>query len=398
MNYAGRGTADDSNGLNYDTETARAYPGRKVDYGNIPGVGNLYDILTSVQPGGPANLLAGVHNDFAPDGPNGTAAEAGFPWNSVLRAGLSVCNYGMFVNLGSYIIPQSLGGASLARTPSATGSVVAYPANPALIPVTDPYFRGFDNVYPDVGRLEEWKREFDQYAANGNLPSLSLVRLMHDHQGNYDTAVGGFNTPEAQVGDNDLAVGRLVDYVAHSRFAGSTLIFVLEDDAQAGSDHMDVHRSTAYVVGPYVKHNAVVHTRYSTVNMLRTIEDVLGVDHLNLNDAYQGPMTDVFDLNQKTRSFNAVALSVLRNAQVWLPDESVKFASGPQVTPTHDSGYWAAATRGFDFSGEDRVPADLFNRVQWEGLKGTPYPQVRSGVFMGLRDQAPDAMDETSED
>src|SRR5262249_3913948 len=150
--------------------------------------------------------------------------------------------------------------------------------------------------------------------ANGNLPTMETVRLMHDHTGNYDTALAGVNTPETQQADNDLAVGELIAAVAHSPYAADTLIFVIEDDSQDGPDHIDSHRSTAYVVGPYVKHNTVVSTRYSTVSMLRTMEDVLGLPHLNLNTAYQRPMADVFDITASGFwNYSAVASTILMN-------------------------------------------------------------------------------------
>ena len=109
-----------------------------------------------------------------------------------------------------------------------------------------------------------------------------------------------------QTADNDYAVGKLIERVAHSPYASSTLIFVIEDDAQNGPDHVDAHRTIAFVVGPYVKQGSVVHERYSTVNMVRTIEDVLGFGHLNLNDAYQRPMTAIFDLNQSAWTYDAI--------------------------------------------------------------------------------------------
>jgi hypothetical protein len=129
---------------------------------------------------------------------------------------------------------------------------------------------------------------------------------MHDHEGNFSTAMDGINTPEKENADNDYAVGKLIDRVAHSPYAASTLIFCIEDDAQNGPDHVDAHRTLAFVVGPYVKQGKVVHERYTTVNMVRTIEDVLGLGHLNINDAYQRPMTDVFDLNQAAWTYNAI--------------------------------------------------------------------------------------------
>ena len=149
--------------------------------------------------------------------------------------------------------------------------------------------------YSDQWTVNEWNREFMGYIANNNLPSLETIRLSHDHTGSFSTALAGVNTPDTQEADNDLAVGRLVEAVAHSPYADNTLIIVTEDDCQDGPDHVDSHRSTTYVVGPYVKKHAVINTRYNQVSVLRTIEDILGTPHVNLNTAYQRPMADVFD-------------------------------------------------------------------------------------------------------
>ncbi len=325
------------------------------------------------------NLLPGLNDDGAPDGPNGQKQQ-GYLWDSALRAGLSVRNYGFLCDLNRYgagpaQIPQDLMPA-LNNPPTQ----VAYPVNPSLIPLTDIYFRGYDNAFPDIIREQEWAREFDGYVKGKNLPSLSLVRLMHDHMGAFSTAILGVNFPEAQQADNDFAVGALIDRVAHSPYKDNTLIFVIEDDAQDGPDHVDAHRSTAYVVGPYVKQGAVVSTRYSTVNMLRTIEDVLGIDHLNLNDAYQRPMTEIFDLNQKSWTFHAQGSAVLNQTQV-AREVAVEFASTAPFHVAHPAAYWTNATRGFDWSKEDRVPAELFNQVVWDGLTNdAPYPAIRSGA------------------
>jgi YVTN family beta-propeller protein len=326
------------------------------------------------------NLLPGRNNVGAPDGPNGQK-QRGYIWDSALRAGLTVRNYGFFCDLNRYnsgdaaAIPSDLMPA-LNNPPVQ----VAYPANPTLIPLTDIYFRSYDNAFPDIFREQEWAREFDGYVARKNLPNLSLVRLNHDHMGNFGTAILGVNFPEAQQADNDYAVGLLVDKVAHSPYKDNTLIFVIEDDAQDGPDHVDAHRSTGYVVGPYVKQHAVVSTRYSTVNMLRTMEDVLGIDHLNLNDAYQRPMTDIFDLKQKSWTFHAQGSTVLNQTQVAL-QLPMEFASAEPFQPAHPAAYWENATRGFDWSKEDRVPAVLFNKIVWKGLTNdAPYPAARDGV------------------
>jgi Phosphoesterase family len=243
--------------------------------------------------------------------------------------------------------------------------------------LTDVYFRGYDQNYPDLWRYTEWKREFDQFVANGNLPSLSLVRISHDHMGNFGTALAGVNTPETQQADCDLALGLLIEAVAHSPYAASTLIIVTEDDVQDGPDHIDSHRGPAFVVGPYVKQGAVVHTHYSQVNALRTIEDLLGTPHINLNTAFQRPMAEVFDVHASgTWSYAAVASTVLKTMS--LVGNGVQFAAGPDITPQHDAAYWTAVTAGFDFSAADQVPVAQFNQVLWAGLMGhKPYPALR---------------------
>src|SRR6516225_561654 len=107
------------------------------------------------------------------------------------------------------------------------------------------FHRGYDQSYPDLWRYREWKREFDQFAANGKLPDLSLVRISHDHMGNFAQALAGVNTPETQQADCDLALGKLIEAVAHSRYARDTLVIVIEDDVQDGPDHVDSHRGPA---------------------------------------------------------------------------------------------------------------------------------------------------------
>jgi hypothetical protein len=151
---------------------------------------------------------------------------------------------------------------------------------------------------------------------------------------------------------------------------------------------MDAHRTTAYVVGPYVKNNAVVSVRYSTVNMVRTIEDILGLQHVNLNTAYQPSMDAVFNTSQSPAWTYSVTVSPVLstttlNLASLLPDGKVQYADGGDYKPLHSPEWWKKQTRGFDFSSEDRVPAGLFNRVIWEGIMGDrAYPVQRSGIVM----------------
>src|SRR5262249_15758643 len=160
--------------------------------------------------------------------------------------------------------------------------------------------------------------------------------------------------------DNDFAVGKLIEAVAHSpRYSSNTLIVVVEDDSQDGPDHVDSHRAPAFVVGPYVKQGAVISTPYTLFSPVRTIEDVLRTRHMNINTAYARPMSDVFDIHMApTWTFNAVASTYLQGTalQATLTELGVKYAEGPVMKSTHDVAYWDQATRGFDFSAPDRVP------------------------------------------
>jgi DNA-binding beta-propeller fold protein YncE len=320
--------------------------------------------------------LPGTANVDAPDsaeGENGT----GYLWNAALTAGLSVRNYGFFVDTARYnLSPENAKyEIPVLLDPSATKTQVAFPANVALKTRTDIYFRGFDNRLPDYYRFKEWEREFDTKFAKAGLPNLSLMRLMHDHTGDFAQAMLGVNTPETQVADNDYAVGLVAQKIAKSRYRDSTLIFVIEDDSQDGGDHVDSHRSTAFVIGPYVKHKAVVSTAYTTISMLRTMEEILGTGKMNLNDASAKAMADVFDIHQKDWTYEAIPSAILASTQ--LP---FRHATSDVLYPSHDAAYWEQATKGMDFSVEDRVDPLAFNRVLWEGIMGDkPYPVVSSG-------------------
>ncbi|MGH9162441.1 MAG: hypothetical protein ACRD2X_20945, partial [Vicinamibacteraceae bacterium] len=376
-------------GLSYESEgTNRGVP---VNYPSVaerdavagPEGTTNYSNRTANLPGGTANVLTSAANHASSDAPFGT--EDGYIFNAVLNAGGTVRNYGFLVNnIGSIGTKEAP-----VADPFAAGVVQVAALDPALAPFTDVYFRGYDQNYPDLWRYNEWKREFDQFVADGNLPSLSLVRISHDHMGSFGTALGGVNTPETQQADCDYAMGLMIEAVANSRYASDTLFIVIEDDVQDGPDHVDSHRGTAFVVGPYVKQGAVVSSRYSQVNALRTIEDILGTKHINLNTAFQRPMTDVFDIRSSGRwTYTAEASTVLSTTTV-LPDEGagVKFAAGPVVKPKHDAAYWDAVTADFDFSGADQVPPAQFNRVLWKGLMGDkPYPTPRNKTSAGTKD------------
>jgi DNA-binding beta-propeller fold protein YncE len=371
-------------GLSYESEgTNRNVP---VNWGTVAqrdavsgGAGSAYSTATAALPGGTLNVLTGTGNHASSDAPDGV--QAGYIFNAVMNAGGTVRDYGFLVNnIGS--IGTKANPVSNAFT---QGVIQVAPLDPSLAPFTDVYYRGYDQNYPDLWRYNEWKREFDQFVVNGKLPSLSMVRVSHDHMGSFGSALGGLSTPEAQQGDDDLSVGLFVKAVAESRYAADTLFIITEDDCQDGPDHVDSHRSTTYVVGPYVKKSTVVSTRFSQVSVLRTIEDIFGTQHMNLNTAFQRPMVDVFDTHSNGQwSFVAVAPTALAGTGILgtINVPGLQLALGPIVKPKHDAAYWDKATAGFDFSDADRVPPDKFNRVLWKGMTdGKAYPALK-----GVRD------------
>jgi YVTN family beta-propeller protein len=369
VNYGKGGGSYDSEGLSRD-----------VNVGIATGAGRLavlpaYGLEAIHDP----DLLPGTANEVAPDGPQGQQG-AGFIWDAALRAKLTIRNYGFLEDLVPYEAPASLGGIPILRNPFATKTVVATPATVTLAGKTDPYFRGFDNNLPDFYRYQEWDREFNNYVKNGKLPAFETVRFMHDHTGNFSTAIDGVNTPEIQQADNDYAVGLLVDAVAHSTYASSTLVFVVEDDSQDGPDHVDTHRSTGYIVGPYVKQGAVVSTRYTTVSMLRTMGDILGLEHLDVQIQDVRPMTDVFDTTQASWTYSAIPAEILlTNTQLPILNKSALIRKaglqGQTIVTRHDAVWWAEKTKQFNFSKEDLNDPAAYNRVLWEGTMGDqPYP------------------------
>ena len=379
VNYASRGLNYDYEGTNRNVNVGYATPDDRANafhaYNTLPR-----DVRDS--------LLLGANDVSAPDSPDGEAG-AGYLWNSALRAGRTVRNYGFFIDLGPYGAPPEIGGIPLLRHPAESKTPVSFATKKELQPITDPYFRSFDNKFPDLYRVDEWAREFAQFEARGDLPNLSFVRVMHDHTGNFGTAIDGVNTPELQTADNDYAVGRVVETVAKSpRYRDNTLIFVIEDDAQDGPDHVDAHRSVAFVAGPYVKQGAVISTQYTTVSMIATIVEILGIEHLGTYDALDRPMTDVFSRTAAKWDFTAIVPEILRTTQLPLPPKTARNSLKPDALfalsakPRHDAAYWQAKTVGFDFSRADRLDVPAYNAILWHGLAGdtAAYPAARSGL------------------
>jgi YVTN family beta-propeller protein len=368
MNYGRRGVGYDVEGIN-----------RGINVGAASAKDRFHGKVED-----PDNQLPGTADVGAPDGPDDETG-AGYLWDSALRAKLTVRNYGFFANLAHYSsTPEGGPAVPLLHDPAATGVRVAFPTKLALQDITDPYFRSFDMRFADYWRFKEWEREFDEFAKNDKLPNLELLRLPHDHFGNFSEAKDGVNTVETMMADNDYALGLVLEKVARSKYAKDTLVFVIEDDAQNGADHVDAHRSIAFVAGPYVKHGSIISKYFTTVSMVRTIEDVLGIKPLGLNDAFQSPMTEVFSAQEGEWTYTARVPAILRTTQLPLPAPSVaekSHAGASWSISRHDAAYWSEQTKEFDFSAEDKLDSDRFNLVLWNGLKGNnqPYPADRRG-------------------
>ena len=377
IEYAGRGLNYDYEGTNRNVNVGFATPEERstayAGYNTLPA-----DLKNT--------LLLGTNAVSAPDSPDGEAG-TGYLWDSALRGKLRVRNYGFFIDLAPYDRTPGAKTVPLLRNPFESNTPVSFATKAALQPVTDRFFRSFDNRFPDLYRVEEWAREFDAFEKNGEMPNLEFLRVMHDHTGDFATAEEGVNTPETQTADNDYAVGLIVEKVAKSpRYRGNTLIFVIEDDAQDGPDHVDAHRSIAFVAGPYVKHGAVVSTRYTTVSMIATMVDILGIEHLGTYDALQAPMTEVFSKTDVSWDYHALVPEILRTTKLPLPPRTAKNSLRPDALsafyakPRHDASYWAEKTAGFNFDRADQVDAPKYNLIQWQGLLGnTPYPAERNG-------------------
>jgi YVTN family beta-propeller protein len=326
-------------------------------------------------PSGSSSILPGSKDVAGTegDGDLSSGAVGGYLWDEALRHGKTVRDYGEHVDLTYYDAPPPV-AIPIVRHPFEAHMPQSPPAKPALVANTDIYFRGFDQAAPDVYRVEEWEREFRGYVKSGKLPTLEVMTINHDHFGSFTQALEGLTNPTLQMADDDYSLGRIVQDVESSPFAGSTAIFINEDDSQTGPDHVDTHRSLLLVVSPYTRRNALVHTLYTTDNVIRTITDLLGLNHLGMQDANAAPMTDAFTNAGSATKYAAIVPGVLCRAPVasdLVPacaETAVKKSA--YVAQRHDGAWWAAQTAGMDFSKPDAVDPIRFNQIVWRGIMG----------------------------
>ena len=285
----------------------------------------------------------------------------GYIWDRAIAAGVSVRSYGEWVSNGP--------------TPDAP----AKPRVPALEGRIDPLFRGFDMTYSDLKRADRFIAELARFEREGEMPRLQIVRLPNDHTSGTSP---GLPTPTSYMAENDLAFGRLVEAVSRSRFWPQTAIFVVEDDAQNGSDHIDAHRTIAYVISPYARRGAVDSTLYSTSSMLRTIELILGLDPMSQFDAAARPMFDAFQPRPVVTPY------ACRPANVPLDDRNAATAWG------------AKASLAMDFSREDAADDLLLNEVIWRSVRGaaSAMPPPRRAAFVFVPEEDEDEEDDDDEE
>jgi YVTN family beta-propeller protein len=237
------------------------------------------------------------------------------------------------------------------------------PNIPVLVDHFCPFYTSWDHTVRDTARFGQWKRDFDSLLAAGSLPQLSTIRLINDHT---EGLKRGRPTPFAHVADNDLAVGLFVGYLSRSPVWKESAIFIVEDDAQNGPDHVDAHRTTAYVAGGFVKRGYADHTMYSTSSMLRTIELILGLPPMTQYDAAATPMWRCFADTANGDGYTA------RPAGVNLGERNMAM------------NRWQRMSEEFDFAAQDRVPDALFNEVLWAAVKGgeSPCPAPVRAAFV----------------
>jgi len=225
------------------------------------------------------------------------------------------------------------------------------------------HFTEWDLSVRDTTRFYQWKRDFDSLLIIGQVPQFSTLHFITDHT---EGLRKGKPTPFAYVADNDLAVGLFIDYLSHSKIWKESVVFIVEDDAQDGPDHVDAHRSTAYVAGGYVKRNFVDHTMYSTSSILRTIELILGLTPMSQYDAASTPFWRSFSKTQNETPFTYIPTNVN------LDDKNFTF------------NYWQQKSEELNFSEADLAPDDEFNEIIWHAVKGinAEYPIIKRAAFV----------------
>ena len=257
------------------------------------------------------------------------APSSGYIWNNVMLHHKTFRDYGEFVVLHK------------------KGNMVATDAD--LASVICPKYPGFNLNISDSLRYKVWEKDFDRLLKINKVPALSLIRLPNDHC--WGTREGKL-TPQAYVAQNDYAMGLIVDKISHSKIWKESIIYILEDDAQNGPDHVDAHRSVLLAIGPYVKRNFVDHTMYTTSSVLKTIELILGLPPMTQFDLSANPIVNAITDNINMVPFNAIA------PKIDIHKKNLKTAYGSNLS------------KKLNFNKEDAVPDGVYNTILWKAVKG----------------------------
>ena len=272
----------------------------------------------------------------------------GFIWDFAKRAGVSYRTYGEFAD--NY-----------------------KPNLPVLKDHFCPYYTSWDQSVRDTTRVGQWKRDFDSLLAIQKVPQLNTLRIINDHTEGLKL---GRPSPYAHVADNDLAVGMFVDYLSKSSIWKESVVFVVEDDAQNGPDHVDAHRSTIYIAGGFVKRGFVDHTPYSTSSVLKTIELILGMPPMSQYDAGATSLWRCFDKTANAKGFTMKPLQADIN----------------EINTVHSAMQRKSET--FNFKKEDSINDNDFNEVLWKGLRGenakVPAPKRAAFLKMNVKKDTDD--------
>ena len=283
----------------------------------------------------------GGEYDFEGDQVAG-APTSGYLWTHAAKHHVSFRSYGEFITSNPIV-----GKAGVPREKGLIGHYA-------------PFYRGWDLEYSDVDRFNEWNKEFSEFEKNGTLPQLCIMHLPNDHT--YGSKKGALS-PRAYVAQNDFGLGLIVDRISRSKFWMESAIFVLEDDAQNGPDHVDAHRSGCLVLSPFIKKHEVNHTLYTTASVLRTIELILGLPPMSQYDAAATPMFNAFTTLADTARYTA-------EEPRWDLNERNKSGS-----------FGEALMDTFDMTKEDAASDREFSEIIWRTVTGNPMPAPRYSIF-----------------
>jgi YVTN family beta-propeller protein len=389
--------------------------GRTYDYegfNRMPAYGPRSDLPPVLPTPATAHDIADYMKQFVPylqGGRDVSEPETLYLWDAAARAGLTYRNYGEFIGTISRSDVEAFNENVRKRYPDISPNETAFPTKKSLVGNYSPSFRNYDLWTPDSmtvesykaaktsgnrnlatistdhpeerfrgnSRIGEWLKEFERFveareSGRGDmLPNFSIVRLPNDHTSGL---LPGMPTPQFQMADNDFAVGLLVEALSKSPYWKDTAVFILEDDAQNGPDHVDAHRSPALVVSAYNRPGAYVHEFHNTVSMIRTIELLLGMEPMNQLDAAAVPI-DIFQSEPDPTPYEAV-----------LPEVALDNLMNPPRNA--ENAFWIDRTLEQNLVHADMADPGMLNQIIWFSVRGADSPMpavVRLPAFDAMR-------------